>query len=52
MTELMALVLPDLIKHCPFKFQVNPYYKIAKVAADEWLKSYDKVNTDSICLLQ
>jgi hypothetical protein len=48
MTEPETYVLSDLIGYCPFKFQVNSHHEIAKVEADEWLKSYDIMNTDKV----
>ena len=40
MTESETFIVPDLFKDCPFVFQINPHYQIAKVEADQWLHSY------------
>jgi hypothetical protein len=45
-SETFALL--DLIKYCPFEFQISPQCKIAKEVADKWLNFYDIRNAKNL----
>lgn len=47
-SQFETFMLPDLIGKCPFKLQINPNYDIAKVEAEQWLKSYGIKDVEKI----